>query len=92
MGIESFHGEAKQNTGLEGYFLRKCLGIEKYLFLVMLTYSLLVLQSISMRTIKTIEEMCEENKVDMYEKIYQEIKIHPEIRWDKFRMLAKARV
>jgi len=92
VSIESFHREAKQNTGLEGYFLRKYRGIERYLFLVMLTYSLLVLQSISMRTIKTIGEMCEENKVDMYEKIYQEIKIHPEMRWDKFRRLAKARV
>lgn len=92
VGIESFHREAKQNTGLEGYFLRKYRGIEKYLFLVMLTYSLLVLQSISMKTEKTIGEMCEENKVYLYEEIYQEIKIHPEIRWDKFRRLAKARV
>jgi len=92
VGIESFHREAKQNTGLEGYFLRKYRGIEKYLFLVMLTYSLLVLQSISMKTEKTIGEMCEENKVYLYEEVYQEIKIHPEIRWDKFRRLAKARV
>lgn len=92
VGIESFHREAKQNTGLEGYFLRKYRGIEKYLFLVMLTYSLLVLQSISMKTEKTIGEMCEENKVYLYEKVYQEIKIHPEKRWDKFRGLAKARV
>jgi len=92
VGIECFHREAKQNTGLEGYFLRKYRGIEKYLFLVMLTYSLIVLQSISMKTEKTIGEMCEENKVYLYEEIYQEIKIHPEIRWDKFRRLAKARV
>ena len=92
VGIESFHREAKQNTGLEGYFLRKYRGSEKYLFLVMLTYSLLVLQSISMKTEKTIGEMCEENKVYLYEEVYQEIKIHPEKRWDKFRGLAKARV
>lgn len=92
VGIESFHREAKQNTGLEGYFLRKYRGIEKYLFLVMLTYSLLVLQSISMKTEKTIGEMCEENKMYLYEEVYQEIKIHPEIRWAKFRRLAKARV
>ncbi|MEK6602383.1 MAG: transposase, partial [Candidatus Binatota bacterium] len=92
VGIESFHREAKQNTGLEGYFLRKYRGIERYLFLVMLTYSLLVLQSISMKTEKTIGEMCEENKMYLYEEVYQEIKIHPEIRWAKFRRLAKARV
>ena len=45
----------------------------------MLTYSLLVLQSISMKTEKTIGEMCEENKVHLYEKVYQEIKNSPSI-------------
>ena len=58
----------------------------------MLTYSLLVLQSISMKIEKTIGEMCEENKIFVFEKVYQEIKIHPEVRWDKFKRLAKARV
>lgn len=42
-GIESFHREAKQHIGLESYQLRRYRGIERYLFLVLLVYALLLL-------------------------------------------------
>lgn len=90
VGIESFHREAKQNIGLEGYFLRKCRGIERYLFLVMLTYSILVMQSISTKL--SIGKACEENKVLLFERAYQDILENPQRRWEVFRNLAKARV
>lgn len=90
VGIEGFHREAKQNIGLEGYFLRKCRGIERYLFLVMLTYSILVMQSIPGKL--SIGQTCEENKVLLYEQVYQGILSNPESRWEMFHNLAKARV
>ena len=90
VGIEDFHREAKQNIGLEGYFLRKCRGIEKYLFLVMLTYSILVMQSISTKL--SIGRACQENKALLYEQVYQEILQNPDERWSKFHNLAKAGV
>lgn len=90
VGIEGFHREAKQNIGLEGYFLRKCRGIERYLFLVMLTYSILVMQSIPGKL--SIGQTCEENKVLLYEQVYQGILSNPESRWERFHNLAKARV
>jgi len=65
-GIESFHREAKQNVGLEGYFLRNNKGIERYLFLVMLTYALLVLQSRSMKESITIGQTCEKKKYTFF--------------------------
>lgn len=90
VGIESFHREAKQNIGLEGYFLRKCRGIEKYLFLVMLTYSILVMQSISTKL--SIGQTCQENKALLYEQVYQEILENPDERLSIFHNLAKAGV
>jgi len=92
VGIEGFHREAKQNTGLEGYLLRNNRGIEKYLFLVMLTYATLVMQKLSMKLTKTIGEMCEENKIFVYEKAYERIQQNPEIKQSILRELAKARV
>lgn len=91
-GIESFHREAKQNTGLEGYFLRNNRGIERYLFLVMLAYSTLVLQGLLMKQKLSIGELCEENKIIMYEVTFEKAKRNPEMKETIFRGLAKARV
>ena len=41
-GTEGFHREAKQHLGLETYQLRNDRGIERYLFLVLLVYVLLL--------------------------------------------------
>ena len=90
VGIESFHREAKQNIGLEGYFLRKCRGIERYLFLVMLTYSILALQGLSKKL--SIGQACQENKVLLFEQVYNEILQDPDKRWLIFHNLAKAGV
>lgn len=90
VGIEGFHREAKQNIGLEGYFLRKCRGIERYLFLVMLTYSILALQGLSRKL--SIGQTCQENKVLLFEQVYQEILQNPNERWSMFHNLAKAGV
>ena len=92
VGIEGFHREAKQNTGLEGYFLRNNRGIERYLFLVMLAYATLVLQSLSLEASKTIGEMCEENKVTVYERAFNEIERHPAMKEAILKGLARARV
>ncbi len=92
VGIEGFHREAKQNTGLEGYFLRNNRGIEKYLFLVMLTYATLVLQGLSNKSKATIGELCEEEKVKTYERVYEIIRGDPTMKKTLFKKLAKARV
>lgn len=41
--IESFHRESKQQLGLEHYQLRNSRGIERYIFLVLLVFVLLIL-------------------------------------------------
>jgi hypothetical protein len=92
VGIESFHREAKQNTGLEGYFLRKRRGIEKYLFLTMIAYAHLVLQSIEMKEIKTIGKVCEERKKQIFMDSFDEIQRNPELKEVICMKLAKARV
>ena len=91
-GIESFHREAKQNTGLEGYFLRKCRGIERYLFLVKIAYSHLVLQSIKMEESRTIGEMCIETKTGLYMETYDRIRRNPERKEEICRSMAEAGV
>ena len=69
-GIESFHREAKQHLGLESYQIRKSRGIARYLFLVMLTYALLVMLLIlpygKMRVLTTIGDVCRSLKEDCY--------------------------
>jgi SRSO17 transposase len=90
-GIEVFHREAKQNTGLEGYFLRKNRGIERYLFLVMLTYAILVLQSLAYEKC-SIGKMCEENKIRMYETSFDLIQQKPSLKRCIFTNLARARI
>jgi|ETNmetMinimDraft_2_1059921.scaffolds.fasta_scaffold42489_1 hypothetical protein len=92
VGIEGFHRDAKQNLGLEGYFLRKNRGIERYLFLVLLTYGLLVLQKHKTNVNFSIGELCEEQKTNVYKQTFEDIKRNPEIEKEKFKGLARARV
>jgi hypothetical protein len=91
-GIESFHREAKQNIGLEGYFLRNNRGIERYLFLVMLTYALLIMQSIEMKENISIGRACEKKKQEIYYWAMQQAYEHPSEREFVFQAMAKARV
>lgn len=91
-GIESFHREAKQNVGLEGYFLRNNRGIERYLFLVMLTYALLVLQSIDLKESMTIGEACEKKKIQIFSWAMERAYEHPSEREFILQAIAKARV
>lgn len=91
-GIESFHREAKQNVGLEGYFLRNNRGIERYLFLVMLTYALLVLQRIDMKESITIGQACEKKKILVFSWAMNRAYEHPSEREFIFQAIAKARV
>ena len=92
VGIEGFHRDAKQNLGLEGYFLRNNRGIEKYLFLVMLTYGFLVLQKMKNHLMLSIGELCEEHKVVVYKQTIRKIKRNPEFENAILMSLAKARV
>jgi hypothetical protein len=91
-GIESFHREAKQNVGLEGYFLRNNRGIERYLFLVMLTYALLVLQSMTLKESITIGQACEKKKIQIYSWVMNRAYEHPSEREFIFQAIAKARI
>jgi len=74
-GIESFHREAKQHLGLESYQIRKSRGIERYLFLVLFVYVLLLLlnQQQMKETFesKTIGELCRELKAECYTTMLQ---------------------
>ena len=67
-GIECFHREAKQHLGLESYQIRKSRGIQRYLFLVMITYALLVMLIMhpygKIRALTTIGEVCRSLKED----------------------------
>lgn len=69
-GIESFHREAKQHLGLESYQLRKSRGIERYLFLVLMTYAFLVMLIMlpygGMRCLETIGDVCRNLREDCY--------------------------
>ncbi len=74
-GIEGFHREAKQQLGLELYQLRKNRGIERYLFLVLLVYVLLLmLNQLQMRKSfesKSIGELCRQLKAQCYTTMLQ---------------------
>jgi hypothetical protein len=69
-GIEGFHREAKQHLGLESYQLRKYRGIERYLFLVLLVYALLLMLNKQLMedsvSVKTIGELCCYLKEELY--------------------------
>jgi len=92
VGIEGFHRDAKQNLGLEGYFLRNNRGIERYLFLVMLAYGFLVMQNMKNHLTLSIGELCEEHKVVVYKLIIEKIEKNPELENAILLSLAKARV
>ena len=77
-GIEGFHREAKQHLGFESYQLRNDRGIERYLFLVLLVYALLLLlnQQLMRETFerKTIGELCSQLKAEYYTTMLQRAK------------------
>lgn len=77
-GIEGFHREAKQQLGFERYQLRNDRGIERYLFLVLLIYVLLLLlnQQLMKETFqsKTIGELCRYLKAKCYTTMLQKAK------------------
>lgn len=91
-GIEGFHRDAKQNLGLEGYFLRNNRGIERYLFLVMIAYGFLAMLNMINNSFLSIGELCEEQKVNVIKKTFQRIKRNPEVENALIKALAKARV
>lgn len=69
-GIEGFHRQWKQDIGMESYQLRNDRGIERYLFLALLVFVLLLLlnQSQMRRTFesKTIGELCRDLKAECH--------------------------
>jgi hypothetical protein len=77
-GIEGFHREAKQQLGFEHYQLRNDRGIERYLFLVLFVYVLLLLlnQQQMKNTFerKTIGELCRQLKAECYTTMLQRAK------------------
>lgn len=77
--IEVFHREAKQQLGLDAYQLRNIRGIERYLFLVLLAYVLLVLLNQSLMRIETksksIGELREYLKEECYTTLLTRAKI-----------------
>lgn len=92
VGIEGFHRDAKQNLGLEGYFLRNNRGIERYLFLVMLAFGFLVMHKLNNQLAFSIGELCEEHKVVVYKLTLRKIEKNPEFENAILCSLAKARV
>ncbi|MBW2976141.1 transposase [Candidatus Woesearchaeota archaeon] len=76
--IEGFHREAKDKLGLEDYQLRTDRGIERYLFLVLLVFVLLLmLNQQQMRNSlenKTIGELCRQLKAECYTTMLQRAK------------------
>ena len=77
-GIEGFHREAKQQLGFERYQLRINRGIERYLFLVLLVYVLLLLLNQQQMKVtferKTIGELCRQLKAECYTTMLQKAK------------------
>lgn len=90
-GIECFHREAKQNIGFEGYFYQKNRGIEKHLFLAMLAYTFLLLKNFKNES-KTIGKLCEDEKMQVIGRAFDEIQENPNMRECILRGLVKARV
>lgn len=80
-GIEGFHRESKQQLGFEDYQLRNSRGIERYLFLVLLVYVLLLLlcqkQMRESFEPKTIGELCQHLKAECYTTLLQQVKRKP---------------
>lgn len=76
--IEGFHREAKDKLGLEDYQLRTDRGIERYLFLVLLVFVLLLmLNQQQMRNSleeKTIGDLCRQLRAECYTTMLQRAK------------------
>jgi len=73
--VESFHREAKNKLGMEDYQLRTSRGIERYLFLIVLVYSLLLmlnkqLMRNSLESL-TIGQLCCKLKAECYTTMLQ---------------------
>ena len=73
--VESFHREAKDKLGMEDYQLRTSRGIERYLFLIVLVYSLLLmlnkqLMRNSLQSL-TIGQLCCKLKAECYTTMLQ---------------------
>ncbi len=92
VGIEVFHREAKQNVGLEGYFLRKNRGIERYLFLSLLAYGFLALQERADQKSKSIGEMTQKYKAEVFAHAFDQIQQAPHMKNIICERLATARV
>lgn len=77
--IEPFHREAKQQLGMDQYQIRNIRGIERYLFLVILTYTLLMLLNCSLSSkgisSQTIGELREYLREDCYTSLLRNAKI-----------------
>ena len=74
--VESFHREAKDKLGLEDYQLRTSRGIERYLFLIVLVYALLLmlnkhLMRNSLQSL-TIGQLCCKLKAECYTTMLQQ--------------------
>lgn len=87
-GIEGFHREAKQQLGMEQYQLRNSRGIERYLFLVLLVFTLLMLlNKQQMRETflqKSIGEMREHLKAECYTTVLQNARHFPREHLEEF--------
>ena len=73
--VESFHREAKDKLGMEDYQLRTSRGIERYLFLIVLVYALLLmlnkqLMRNSLQSL-TIGQLCCRLKAECYTTMLQ---------------------
>src|SRR3989338_9206426 len=73
--VESFHREAKDKLGMEDYQLRTSRGIERYLFLIVLLYALLLmlnkqLMRNSLQSL-TIGQLCCKLKAECYTTMLQ---------------------
>ena len=74
--VESFHREAKDKLGMEDYQLRTSRGIERYLFLIVLVYALLLmlnkqLMRNSLQSL-TIGQLCCRLKAECYTTMLQQ--------------------
>ncbi len=90
--IESFHREAKQNLGLEGYIYQRQRVIERHLLLLLIAYGLLVIQNLHIAETKSIGQLCEGIKIELYIKSFEKIQSNPHLKGIICKNLAKARV
>jgi hypothetical protein len=74
--VENFHREAKDKLGMEDYQLRTSRGIERYLFLIVLVYSLLLMLNKQLMRNSfeslTIGQLCCKLKAECYTTMLQQ--------------------